>query len=240
MSPAGPGTLALAANRDEALARPFQPPRCEAVGRRRAVMPLDHRGGTWVGTNGSLVAAITNAPTAFPDPSRRSRGLLVRDALAAGTAAQAEQLVLRALDRERYNGFNLLLADLGRALVLSAADGDVQTEALDDHAAHVLHDREAAPGHRLESDVVLEGAGLAETWSSGPSATLRALGDRFLATHEPLPWTGRPACRHGDTRGTVASTLVLLDPALPCGGLLLFAAGPPCRTPWDEHALPGR
>ena len=88
-----PGSpLVIAANRDEYLDRPATPPALrEDLGAGRVAAPVDERaGGTWLGLNAAgLFAAITNRPTRRPDPTRRSRGLLVLDALAEGDEAAA-------------------------------------------------------------------------------------------------------------------------------------------------------
>ena len=43
----------------------------------------------------------------------------------------------------------------------------------------------------------------------------------------------RPVCKHGDSFGTVSSTLYLQEAG---GPKLLYAAGPPCRTPFDDFS----
>ncbi|MGH0029521.1 MAG: NRDE family protein, partial [Myxococcota bacterium] len=79
--------LVVAANRDEYLDRPTEGPalRETARGDGRVVAPRDARaGGTWLGLNeNGLFAAITNRRCESPDPDRRSRGLIVMDALSA-------------------------------------------------------------------------------------------------------------------------------------------------------------
>ena len=77
--------LLVAANRDEYLDRPAEPPALRRWNGRTVLAPRDVRaGGTWLGLNDAGVfAALTNRPNATPDPTRRSRGLLVVDALAA-------------------------------------------------------------------------------------------------------------------------------------------------------------
>jgi len=53
---------------------------------------------------------VTNRPTQGPDPQRRSRGLLVLDALANRSAIEAMEK-LEQLPAQAYNPFNLLVAD---------------------------------------------------------------------------------------------------------------------------------
>src|SRR5262249_10657645 len=79
--------LVIAANRDEFLDRPAEGPALREIAGGRIVAPRDVRaGGTWLGVNAlGVFAALTNRRTSEPDPVRRSRGLLVLDALEAAT-----------------------------------------------------------------------------------------------------------------------------------------------------------
>lgn len=81
--------------------------------------PIDERaGGTWLGLNDTGVfAALTNRPTAAADPQRRSRGLVVADALACASATRAAEAAL-ALPAGAYNPFNLFVADKEHAFAI--------------------------------------------------------------------------------------------------------------------------
>ena len=104
--------LLVAANRDEFLARPASGPRVHTWHGRRVIAPIDERaGGTWLGMNDAGVfAALTNRPAQGLDASRRSRGLLVADALGRDSAARAAEAALQ-LAANAYNPFNLFVAD---------------------------------------------------------------------------------------------------------------------------------
>ena len=82
--------VVVAANRDEFFARPAAPPALfpSTEGKPAYLAPQDlEAGGTWMGVNASgLFVGLTNRPVAVRDPSARSRGLLVLDALGAETA----------------------------------------------------------------------------------------------------------------------------------------------------------
>lgn len=110
--------LAVAANRDEALARPASPPAVR--GDSPAVLaPRDEEaGGTWIGYNdhGTLVA-LTNRWTREPIDGDRSRGLLVREALDRTTATESVAFVREELARRTYEPFHLLVADAERAVL---------------------------------------------------------------------------------------------------------------------------
>ncbi len=56
----------------------------------------------------------------------------------------------------------------------------------------------------------------------------------LLAGHDPVLPGGRAICKHGDGRGTVSSTVLAVPEEGMAGALFRFAAGPPCRTPWEE------
>lgn len=85
-------------------------------GGRKVLAPLDLRaGGTWLGMNAeSVFVAVTNLRNESPDPDRRSRGMVVMDALREPTAARAADW-LKALPEETYNPFHCFVADLDRA-----------------------------------------------------------------------------------------------------------------------------
>ena len=83
------------------------------------VAPLDRQaGGTWWGLNvDGVFAALTNRPAASQDASRRSRGLLVADALRHGSADAAAS-ALGAVAPDAYNPFNLYVADREKAFAI--------------------------------------------------------------------------------------------------------------------------
>ena len=82
-------------------------------------------GGTWVGLNtDGLFVGLTNRATATPRTDRRSRGLLVRDALEQRTAAELASELETGLEGV-YNPFPLVYSD-GRDAFLTR---------LGDHAA---------------------------------------------------------------------------------------------------------
>ena len=104
--------LVVAANRDEVLDRPSTGPE-RREGELTVVAPRDgEAGGTWTGYNErGLFVGITNRWTDEPREGERSRGLLVRDALAQPTAKRAARLVEREVAERSYAPFNLLVAD---------------------------------------------------------------------------------------------------------------------------------
>jgi uncharacterized protein with NRDE domain len=122
--------VVVAANRDEALDRPSEPP-ARVPGEPGFVAPRDvDAGGTWIGVNDAGVfVGITNRWVAVDGGGERSRGLLVRDALGATSAEDATRLVESAVREHRYEGFNLVLAD-ANAAVLVEWDGQARVRNL--------------------------------------------------------------------------------------------------------------
>ncbi len=76
--------LAVSGNRNELLSRPSSEPRVA----NGVLAPHDEvAGGSWLGLNRhGLFVCVTNRRGAMIDPSRRSRGLLVIEALQAHSA----------------------------------------------------------------------------------------------------------------------------------------------------------
>jgi len=121
--------LAVAANRDEALGRPADPPGVYRT-EPRVIAPRDaSAGGTWIGYNAyGLFVAITNRWV--EREGARSRGLLVADALGLSSASAAVDRVREAVTTETYAGFNLVVADADRAVLLEY-DGNLRVTDLD-------------------------------------------------------------------------------------------------------------
>jgi uncharacterized protein with NRDE domain len=217
--------LVVAANRDEALARPWAPPSLLAPG---VLAGQDLRaGGTWMGaTDRGFFAALTNIHA--PVPGKRSRGELVMLALRAGSAAAAEA-ALAGLDARDFSPFNLLY---GAASGVRVAYGRPD-------AARVTVET-VAPGVRVLPNGPLDAPEIAkvgrmrallEPHAARPLPDL--LGDvrRALGDHEgadPL----RAICVHTPAYGTSSSTVLALAPERTLG--YWFAPGPPCVTPLDD------
>jgi uncharacterized protein with NRDE domain len=111
--PHHPWPLLLAANRDERLDRPWDPPAAwwpewpGLIGGRDRTA-----GGTWMALGpGGVVAAVLNRPGSLgPEAGKRSRGELPLVAAAAPTAA-AGAARIAALPAEHWRPFNMVIAD---------------------------------------------------------------------------------------------------------------------------------
>jgi uncharacterized protein with NRDE domain len=227
---ATPGVpLLVAANRDEFLARRSEGPALwRTPGGVAVVAPRDARGGgTWLGINSrGLFAALTNVAGEEPDPERRSRGLLVLDALETGSAEQAAALVQSSASG-RYNPFNLFVADAREAWGVSCR-GDARSLRLEP-GAHVVGNAplDAPPTPKVaqlrERAERLVGAAL--------PAALAELAALCREHREGDPFAS--ACVHTERYGTRSSALL----ALAYGegeSVFRFADGAPCRNEYED------
>jgi uncharacterized protein with NRDE domain len=241
--------IALAANRDETLDRPSEPPtvRNPAGGDGgRYVAPRDaEAGGTWIGLSESGVAvAVTNRWLDADREGDRSRGLLVRDCLEADSAAAAVRTVEREVESRSYDGFNLVLADAAAAFCLSY-DGGLAITRLDP-GVHVVGnvggvvngvERFAVPerrrafgaervdsARRIAAELVPEPGESSEAWLARASDV--------LADHE------YGACLHGDGFGTRSFTRIRTAVEPGTAPEFAYADGPPCETPAEPVSLP--
>lgn len=236
--------LVVAANRDELYSRPWAPPAL-LVRSPRVVGGRDlTQGGTWLGVAESgFFVGVTNQRTYGPaDSSKRSRGQLVLDALAAGSVDAARALI-GGVDAREYNPFNVLLGDARSLHVLYArGEARVTAEALP-HGVWVLNNdtigsRDFPKANRARA-LVAPYAG--EPWARLAPKLATALGDHELPPLGEIPEPPPEApfsrdvlralqavCVHTPPYGTSSATLL----AMGRGEVrdYLFAPGPPCTT----------
>jgi len=241
VSPSYP--LVVAANRDEFLDRPALPP---ALLQNPAgvVAGKDlEAGGTWLGCRvsaGVMVAGLLNRRLPSPRPAPavplRSRGLLCLDALACGSVDDVLALLADAA-MERYAPFNLLLADLTRAVIVDNHEAIATTElgsglsVLTNLAVNDPRCPRLASAH----------AGFARTLpqlAAGASAQqiVDALGG-VLRDHEGSadPTGTDPfarVCVHAGPYGTRSASIVLVD--RDAGVRYFHADDAPCRAGFEE------
>jgi uncharacterized protein with NRDE domain len=208
--------LVAAANRDELLDRPATPPAVIDTD-PTVVAPQDEEaGGTWIGYNDhGVFVGVTNRRADVE--GERSRGLLVRDALARETAADAVAYVRDELAAREYAGFNLLVADAATATVLEW-DGVLRTTSLDP-GVHVLVnaglDDAAEKSRRIRAALPTDTD--LDSWLDSARDVLR--------DHD------MDVCIHGDGYGTRSSSLITVGEN---GATYAFADGPPCRTDFAD------
>lgn len=106
-----------AANRDEMISRPWEPPAeyWPGICGGRDVLA----GGTWLALNrqGVMAAVLNREGTLGPAPGKKSRGSLPLLALQYTSTAKAAAAI-GALDAAEYRAFNLVLADAGGAFFI--------------------------------------------------------------------------------------------------------------------------
>jgi uncharacterized protein with NRDE domain len=236
--------LVIAANRDELYERPTEGARREGGA---VVSGIDRvSGGTWMGaTEGGLVVAVTNQRThKMPDPTKKSRGAVVRDALAAGSRAAIREL-LGGLRPEDYNGFNLIAGDAsGVDVAYVHGGGAVEMIELPVGVSVIANDRVGSaefPRADLAAAAVARIAG--EPWPRLATELAAILSDHTMPPPErtPVPPPGsfitaetarlvQAICIHTARYGTRSATIAAVGPA----GLAhyLVTAEAPCRSPF--------
>src|SRR5262245_46531694 len=141
----------LAANRDEMIDRPWDPPGRHWPDRADVVAGRDRlAGGSWLGLNDAgVVAGILNRMDSLgPKPDFRSRGELVLEALDHADAVEAAE-ALGALEPAAYRSFNMVIADNRDAFWLRHRGGGDQVEVLalpEGLSMITAHDRNDAAG----------------------------------------------------------------------------------------------
>jgi hypothetical protein len=216
-------SLVVAANRDEFLARPASGPRVRGA-QPRVLAPRDELAfGTWLGLNEhGLFVGITNRYGMPPDPKRRSRGLLVTEALRAPDARRLHH-ELSTLAPNEYNAFHLLYADAESAFV-TWSDGSARHQYEVPPGVHVVTERSLGADDRGRTEL-LERLFAERTGCGAPTCErLREL--LVVHGHAGAPLSG--SCVHADEMGYgTRSSFVYVGGARPEGS---WAEGHPCRA----------
>jgi len=218
--------LLLGANRDEVSSRAWSPPAWDRSGAIPVLAPRDEvAGGTWIGVNARrLCVVITNRAGQPIDAFARSRGLLVRDALAEPSSGAVRAKLSRWLESHRYNAFNLFVHDGEQGFVHrhgAQSDRTFEIEA-GVHDLSNFHDLDPP----LLEPVRLE---ITEAAAQGLEPTRRIL-HQTLRSHRRFDESGFTICKHHEGHGTLSSTWIELGEA---GVSFRFAGGPPCTTPHE-------
>src|SRR5438093_289126 len=143
--------LAVSGNRNELLSRPSSGPRVE----NGILAPRDEVAhGSWLGLNKyGLFVCVTNRRGAVIDPKKRSRGLLVLEALQAHSA-KGLHAAMHELHGDRHNGFHLVYADLRDAFATWSDGATVRQVTLAANEIHVITERSFSPAEaQRERDV---------------------------------------------------------------------------------------
>ncbi len=226
----------IAANRDERLDRPWDPPGAYWPEQPGTVAGRDRLGGgTWMAMRGGLLAAVLNRPGSLgPALGKLSRGGLPLLAVRHGSAFAAADALL-ALDAAEYRSFNMVVADhLSAHFIRGLGHGRPEGWALPP-GCHIVtaHDPDDPGSPRARAYLPRFAVASAPDPATGDWAAWQVLladrsGPRAAALNVP-PEEGF---------GTVCSSLV----GLPDAGTpeWLFAAGPPDRAAFLPVALAPR
>jgi uncharacterized protein with NRDE domain len=221
--------LLVAANRDERLDRPAEPPKVwnEKI---PFVAPRDKTaGGTWIGLNRTGVfAGLTNRFGTPPDPSRRSRGEIVVFALSEPNAAAGAQRIA-ALDPTSHNPFHLVVADRTSAFLLVNTSESMTLVELQP-GIHIATERSFDTKTTAREQLIRSRIAPLEQKDPPTDDALIAL----LSTHGEPSFDG--VCVHVPelNYGTRSSTIVRLGERT---STFLHAEGAPDRTPFLEVPL---
>jgi hypothetical protein len=218
----------IGANRDELLARPWDPPAAYWPDLPDVVAGRDRTaGGTWMAVRrDGLAAAVLNREGSLgPAPGKRSRGELPLLAMRHASGAEAAA-ALAALDGAAWRSFNMVVADGGGAFfVRSLGQGRPEAIALSPGVHMVTaHDPDDLTSARIARHLPRFRAAAAPEPGSWDSWR-ELLGDTSADWLEQIDVTPHAGF------GTVCSSLV----GIPLEGepALLFAAGPPHAAPFE-------
>lgn len=219
--------LVVAANRDERLARPAEPPLSWPG--ETFVAPRDvTAGGTWLGIGKSgLFVGVTNRFGAPNDLRRASRGSLVVDAL-RGPRARDVRARLEGLPPDRYNPFHLFYADPEEAFVTWCDGAAVRHEVLRP-GLHVVTERSLGGDDRARTELVRAG------WEAlGPTPSSEGLMD-LMRRHGESPLGG--TCVHVPVLGYgTRSSLVLRIAETRADSAMFWCEGSPCTNPFVDRS----
>jgi len=222
--------ILVAANREEYYERVSSPPSIQS-GKPRILSGTDQRaGGTWLGVNqhGLFVAACNRKKLIAPVVPR-SRGVLCRDLLRAGSAADAVHMVMEELATNKYDGVNYVIADAESGWVVHGTDEPEVVE---------LEDGLSIIGNMDVNDSRDERVKLARRL-----LTLQTLDSpvKFLAVaskvfaRAPSPQGRASMVIRGKDRGTVSSTLISLG-AKPRDAIYQYSEGAPDETKFEDYS----
>ncbi len=222
--------ILVAANREEFFDRASLSPSIQS-GKPRVLCGIDQQfGGTWLGVNqhGMFVGAC-NRPKQNTPMAPRSRGLLCRDLLRAGSARKAVDTALDELASGNYDGVNFVVADSESGWVIHGGD-DYEVVPLEEGLNIISNgdvndprDERVKLAHRLLTLQTLD----------SPVKFL-AVASKVFA--RPAAGPMRPGMVVRDRRrGTVSSTLIALGPK-PRDAIFQYADGPPDESKYEDFS----
>ena len=228
--------LVVVANRDERLDRASSPPfvwhRDGGSDGAPFIAPRDDvAGGTWLGLNrAGVFVGITNRYLGPQDTTRASRGGLVSDALALGSARAIHE-AMASVPASRHNGFHLVYAD-ARDVLATVSNGTHLAQLTLGRGIHVLTERSFGAG-----DDTLRRARIQAAWTRlAPQAELDLERlSQLLTEHDETDLLAAtcihvPGIRYGTRSGTAMA--IAAEGNGRARSRMLWAEGPPCTTPF--------
>lgn len=222
--------ILVAANREEYYDRPSLSPSIQS-GKPRVLCGVDQKaGGSWLGVNQSgLFIGICNRATVTPLFGQRSRGLLALDLMRCSSARKAIDKAMAELDKTRYEGCNIVIADSRDGYVIHADEERQIVEmqqGLNIVGSRNLNDprdQRVAMARRLLTLQTLD----------SPVKFL-AVASRVFA-RAPLG-DGRPSMvMRSRDHGTVSSTLIALG-VKPRDAIYQFSSGAPDVSRYEDYS----
>jgi uncharacterized protein with NRDE domain len=218
----------IAANRDELLRRPSQPPAAHWPEYPGIIAGRDETaGGTWLGMNrhGVMAAILNRHGTLGPAAGKNSRGELPLLALQHQTA-EAGVKALATINAASYRSFNLVIADHASAYFVSGLESG--SPALQKLGAKTWMITSGEPNDMLLPRIArhlpkFESAALSE-WPA-------------LLADNTGPWTSALNIPAQNGFGTVSASLISLPKS--GGATWLFSPGPPHETAFTAIPIPG-
>lgn len=224
--------IVVAANRDERRDRAAAPPGLWRGERHRLLSPRDRQaGGTWIAIDErGRFAGITNLAGTPSLPDAPSRGHLPHLALDQADLEDAVAAVTAKVRAEAHAGFQLVLCDARRTLVVRHRQGDVVVVDWVDPVLVVTNEHE--PGR-----AVLRGLAAATVAAAPLPRRLDALAvvlrDQGGKGHHAV-------CKTGEAYGTVSSSLLAVPAVDPQQLVWRYAAGSPDVTEYRNYGNLGR
>jgi len=222
--------VVIAANRDELYDRQGAVPSLWQ-GLTPFCAPRDVRsGGTWIGCNSyEMVVAVTNRHRGAFDASKRSRGLLCADLLAAAFPNETAKLLRNELAGRDYNGVNVLCASPLQAFVASY-DGVLELDALA-RGIHVLGNGD------LNDEKSCRVRRTRRLLARADQENIRSLINdlKILCADHDAAGGEESICVHKPQVGTLSSTIIALADD-PSKSIFLHAQGSPCATPYEDYS----
>lgn len=222
--------ILVAANREEYFERPSLPPSIQS-GKPRVLCGIDQRaGGSWLGVNqNGLFVGLCNRATVMPLFGQRSRGLLCLDLLRCTSSRKALDKALVELNKTRYEGCNIVIADAKHGWVIHSEEDQEVVEL--EEGLNII-------GSRNVNDPTDERVQMAKRL-----LTLQTLDSpvKFLAVASKVfarapVGPGRPSMvMRGKEHGTVSSTLIALG-VKPRDAIYQFSGAAPDRSKYEDYS----